>query len=352
MCYGCKEIRWPARSLRFDGVGLPMPEKLTFHFEGSLADEHRMNFYEAARFQYAAARLLVKLAQFRATGRFSQKITDKSNYSVQLSSQADGSFNINVEVPKQGEVDDDFLAVPLSDLLAFVCERIIDKVDREHIDDVVGAYSTPIDDDSLDEDADSAYFEALVDESMADDAFTSKLPAAVKDLVRRRAAELYRERRLIHSEDAIKRIDFARSQKLIAMSAPLVSEMATALRRSADTLQVRSGVSSESQTVLFLDQQMAREIETAIVDKDITPILGDITQFNKDNGWGKVKIRNHNGPELVSFSIPYDILPKMRQQLIDGMKIDMVYLQTYFVRDRSGKLTRLIAVGILPTPTL
>jgi hypothetical protein len=50
-----------------------MPETLTFHFEGALADSHRMNFYESARFQYAAARLMVKLAQFRQRGRFVKK---------------------------------------------------------------------------------------------------------------------------------------------------------------------------------------------------------------------------------------------------------------------------------------
>ena len=95
---------------------------------------------------------------------------------------------------------------------------------------------------------------------------------------------------------------------------------------------------------------MAQEIETAIVDKEITPILGDIIQFNKNNGWGKVKIEN--GAKILSFSIPYDILPSVKQRLIDNMKKDLVYLQTYFVRDRSGDVVRLIAVGILATPTV
>ena len=126
--------------------------------------------------------------------------------------------------------------------------------------------------------------------------------------------------------------------------------MATALRRSADTLEVTSSISGEASPFLFLDRRMAQEIETAIVDEDITPILGDITQFNKDNGWGKLKIEN--GAKIVSFSIPYDILPTIRQNLIDNMKRDLVYLQTYFVRDRSGEIIRLIAVGILPTPSV
>lgn len=134
------------------------------------------------------------------------------------------------------------------------------------------------------------------------------------------------------------------------MSAPLISEMATALRTSADTLEISSTRGGAKRSVLFLDQKMAQEIETAIVDKEITPILGDITQFNKDNGWGKIKI--DDGSKVVSFSIPYDLLGTMKQKLIDGMKIDQVYLQTYFVRDRSDEVIRLIAVGILPTPKI
>ncbi|WP_327209525.1 hypothetical protein [Rhizobium leguminosarum] len=125
--------------------------------------------------------------------------------------------------------------------------------------------------------------------------------------------------------------------------------MATALRKSANTLEVRSSTHGQTRPVLFLDRKMAEEIETAIVDEEITPILGDITQFNKDNGWGKLKIEN--GTKTVSFSIPYDILPTMKQTLIDNMKRDLVYLQTYFVRDRTDEVIRLIAVGILPTPT-
>lgn len=133
------------------------------------------------------------------------------------------------------------------------------------------------------------------------------------------------------------------------MSAPLISEMATALRKSANTLEVRSSNHEKVRSVLFLDQQMAQEIETAIVDQEISPVLGDVIQFNKNNGWGKLKAENGLG--IISFSIPYDILPQMRKGLIDSMNKDMVFLQTYFVRDRGGVVVRLIAVGVLPVPT-
>ncbi|MDW7553246.1 hypothetical protein D9623_29780 [Azospirillum brasilense] len=326
-----------------------MSEALTFHFEGALADSHRMNFYECARFQYAAARLMVKLAQFRNQGKFAKKITNSSNFNIDLVSQSDGSFNINVEDSGQSTHDNPFIEISLADLIAYVSERIIEKVDDDTLSNAAisnrGRQSIR---DIADEDP-AAALNKLVQAAMDDRALTTNLPAEVQDLVKRRVAELYRERRLTLSQPAISRIDAARSQKLIAMSAPLISEMATALRRSADTLEVTSSVNGQNKSVLFLNREMAKEIEISAVDEDITPILGDITQFNKDNGWGKLKIEN--GAKTLSFSIPYDLLPTMRQKLIEHMKRDLVYLQSYFVRNHAGEVVRLIAVGILPTPS-
>lgn len=110
-----------------------MNEIVNFHFEGKLSDSHRMNFYEAARFQYAAARLLVKLSQFRETGKFSQKITQKSNFDIRLTALADGSFNINVEELGHQPKEPPFVDLPLSDMLAYVSERIVDKMEEEKV---------------------------------------------------------------------------------------------------------------------------------------------------------------------------------------------------------------------------
>ncbi|MFA8443451.1 hypothetical protein [Yoonia sp.] len=320
-----------------------MSENLTFHFEGALADEHRMNFYESARFQYAAARLLVKLSQFRNSGKFNKKISNKSNYDVRLVSQSDGSFNINVEDSGKGKSDDDFVDASLGDLVAYVSERVIEKIDEDSLTKA-GLISRPKDADKAQSKVDQ-----IAENISSGKAQLDEVPKDIRDVIRRRLAEVSREERMKDNSESIKKIDFARSQKLIAMSAPLISEMATALRRSADSLEVSSSVSGGSKPVLFLDQNMAAEIETSIVDKEITALLCDVIQFNKDNGWGKVRIEN--GTVTVSFSIPYDILPRIKQTLIDTMKEDQVYLQTYFVRDRAGDVIRLIVAGILPTPT-
>jgi len=328
--------------------GRKVAERITFHFEGAQADDHRMNFYEAARFQYGAARLLVKLAQFRATGKFVDKISDKSNHNVELVAQRGGSFNYNVEETKPAA--DAFLNIALSDLVAYVAERVIEKLDEATMAKVVlPALDYDEDEDEAEDDGlEVAEIDDMAEAVLAGDKLTASLSPETSKIIKRRVAEVYRERRLAAAAKAIANITEDQSQKLLAMAAPLIVEMGTALRKSANTLEITTQKRGPVKSVLFLDRKMAREIETAAVDRVITPILGDITQFNKENGWGKLRIEN--GAKMISFSIPSDVLPTIRQTLIDNMKKDLVYFKTYFVRDRAKKVKRLIIVGILPTP--
>lgn len=341
----------PLQRKRASGLsewGRKVAERITFHFEGAQADDHRMNFYEAARFQYGAARLLVKLAQFRATGKFVDNISDKSNHDVELVAQSGGSFNYNVEETKPAA--DAFLNIALSDLVAYVAERVIEKLDEATMAKVVlPALDYEEDEDEAEDDGlEVAKIDDMAEAVLAGDKLTASLSPETSKIIKRRVAEVYRERRLSAAAKAIAKITEDQSQKLLAMAAPLIVEMGTALRKSANTLEITTQKRGPVKSVLFLDRKMAREIETAAVDRVITPILGDITQFNKENGWGKLRIEN--GEKMVSFSIPSDVLPKIRQTIIDNMKNDLVYFKTYFVRDRAKKVKRLIVVGILPTP--
>ncbi|WP_175583485.1 hypothetical protein [Salipiger sp. HF18] len=305
-----------------------------------------MNFYEVARFQYAASRLLVKLAQFRQVGRFPKNISNKSNVDIFVKPFTEGSFNIDVDDPGQPK-EDQFVDLSLGDLVAYISERVIEKIDEEAMGRSLSRLPAARADVS---DVTADAVDTAAHELASGNAEIGDFPADLQPLLRRRVAEINRDERLLEREGSIKKIDAAREQKLIAMAAPLMSEMAVALRRSAETLEVTSTSDRGVNKVLFLDERMASDIETARVDTEITAILCDVVQFNKDNGWGKVKIEN--GSKVVSFSIPYDLLPSIKQRLIDTMKKDQVYLQTYFVRDRGGDVVRLIVAGILNTPTM
>jgi len=324
-----------------------MPEKLIFHFEGALAESHQMDFYEAARFQYAAARLMVKLAQFRTTGSFVKKITNKTNYGVVLESQKDGSYNINVSSPEPEPDAQKFADLSMADMLSYISERIVEKGDESKLMDAVRSGSK-FDSQEVGYVDTFSEADAVVNE-LADRGALDELNTVARDAVERRIAEIDRHDRLELRRVEIAKIDGPREQKLISMSAPLVSEMAIALRRSASTLRIVAPDNERRQSVLYLNREMAQEMEAAIVDKEITPILCDIVQYNKESGWGRIRLQNFVNP-VVSFSIPSDLKGSLQKMLFDQMQKNKVFVQAYFVRDKASVPVRLIVVGILPTP--
>ncbi|HEV2595764.1 MAG TPA: hypothetical protein VGU01_11235 [Sphingomicrobium sp.] len=323
-----------------------MAEKITFHFEGALASDNSMNFYEASRFQYAAARLMVKLAQFRRDGTFVKNITSSSNFNILLQAQSRGSFNINTESPEVSGEDKKFVDLTISDLLAYISERLIEKGDDDGVRSSLNANAALLGTQGFDANTKEETIEEMLRLIAQDEKLRRKLHPETRELIERRIAEIDRETRLEAGRKEIAKIDAAREQKLISMSAPLVSEMATALRKSATSLEIVGTNAKGPSTIVYLNRRMASEIETSKVDREITPIYGNIIQYNKENGWGKLRIQGETG--VYSFSIPSDLKVGLQPTLISQMRKDLVYLQAYFVRDKAEQVTRLIIVGVLP----
>lgn len=169
------------------------------------------------------------------------------------------------------------------------------------------------------------------------------------DTLESRLAEMKREQELAQQEARLRVIDGPREQKLIGMAAPLVNEMATALRRSADTLEiVASDGTRGPRRIVYLNKKMASEIELATVDREITAATGNIIQYNKETGWGKVRLKISEMP--LSFNVPSDVKGILQSQLVQAMGRNEVYLQMYVVRDKAKKPIRVVVVGILPLP--
>lgn len=171
-------------------------------------------------------------------------------------------------------------------------------------------------------------------------------------------AELYerllaeRERVVVLEKNTLelRKIDPIREQKLITMSAPLVSEMATTLRTSADSLQViaHSNTGIKRSNILYLNKKMAEDIENDVVDKQMTSVLGNIIQYNKENGWGKVRAEFPNSP--ISFNIPSDVKSILQSKILAAMGKEQIYMRTYIVRNKAKEPIRLIVVGLMDLP--
>ena len=65
---------------------------ITFSFTGGIAENHELSFYEAARFQYAAAKLLYKLEHFRQKGIVLDRVSRKIDADIRVSTAKEGDL--------------------------------------------------------------------------------------------------------------------------------------------------------------------------------------------------------------------------------------------------------------------
>ena len=284
--------------------------------------------------------------QFQHYGRFNKRITDKTNTDALLATHQDGSFDISILVPFAMAAAETFVTVPVGSLMSYVFERVLGKTNNSEVVDALNAQATIAEQFGRISDNDTATMQQalnIIERQQRD--LTDAHDENTKQL-ERRIAELERERLLGADEDQIKRIDGARQEKLLAMAAPLVGEMATALRRSADTLEIFDEThDGQSRRFLYLDREMAEDVIVSKVDDQITAIRVDIVQYNKETGWGKLRLATSR--DLITFNVPTDVKERLRAKIMQEMNKTQTYVQVYYVRDRAKEPKRMILVGII-----
>ncbi|SIO21711.1 hypothetical protein SAMN02745824_3395 [Parasphingorhabdus marina DSM 22363] len=317
-------------------------DALNFHFQGGLADSNRMDFYEAARFQYAAARLSVKLDQFRKTGRFSKRVTAASRTNIDLFPFEKGSFNLNVAA-STSEDDEAKIDVPLTALWTYIIERVFQPIETSAALDL-------IDDNALR----SEFFE-LVDHNIFDsneaiEVLRSRfetdrgLEPSENELLDRLISEVERRSYLKSHRDLLAQITPDQDAALVTMATPLLSELAVPLRRSAKLVTISTIDGLGKRPILTANQETASALESIRIDKEVTSIDVNIVQYNKETGWGK--FRNVYWEGIPSFSVPADRKDDLKFDLLSAMQEDKVSVDAYIVRSTSGEPLRLIVVDV------
>lgn len=321
-----------------------MSEKITFLFDGKIASQHAMDFYESARFQYAAARLMVKLDNFRTNGTFPKKITYKNAPDILILPTKKGSYGIEVVAPIISTIGPMLLEVPISAMLSYVIDRVFKSADDDTIRaalatqrEVVEVFDRAIAgrDDTI-----SRTLELLQNRIDRDD----HLNDTIRELQERIIADQDRRLQLSEFKNEFKKIDGEQEADLITMSAPLLKEMNVPLRRSASKLHISATDGEESGAILSADKSMADAVELSSLDRHITKIDINIVQFNKQSGWGKFE--NYEWEGTPTFSVPGDILDNIKQTIVNAMNEDMVEVDCYFVRSAAGVPQRIILTDV------
>lgn len=180
-----------------------------------------------------------------------------------------------------------FVTIPVSHLMSYAFERLLGKESDTDIVAALNAQATVAEQFGRISDNDSASMQQALSIIEAQRQSLVDINDRHTQALERRIAELERNKVLEAERDQFASIDQVRQEKLISMAAPLVREMATALRRSADKLEIfEESERGPANRLLYLDQEMAEEIIVSRVDDHITSIRADIVQYNKETGWG------------------------------------------------------------------
>jgi hypothetical protein len=325
-----------------------MAEKIDFTFKGKLADRHALDFYEAGRFQYGASRLMVKLDQFRRTGRFSSRITYDNNTRILLETQEDGSFIISTLVPFLQAGGGDFISANLGTLWSYVADRVLGKTST---DDIRTALETQqqmlrVFDGQIANQANQNQqtLDMLKDRIAAGDQMTAQNTALYERLL----AEKERSFRLQAEAGQLRKITSEQDAQLVSMAAPLLKDMGVATRNSAKTLTIAANDDGGSRPIVFIDRKIAAEVDTSRVDDAAILILVRIVQYNVETGWGKLRTDEYAG--LLSFNVPSDKKADVQAELIEaldrgGNQLD-TYVEALFVRSPAGILKRMIVLAV------
>lgn len=319
-----------------------MRDEIQFRFLGQLADEHRMDFYEAARFQYAAARLSVKLDQFRRSGGFTKRVTSATKTDIDLLPSKAGSFEFSIAASAQDH-DGFKVPVPLTALWAYIIERVFTPV---------GASSAL---DMIDDGALRSEFFALLDENefeatqgirlLRQQLDTSgSLSEQESELLSKLISETERRAYLASHRHLFEMISPTQDAELVTMAAPLVAELSVPLRRSAKLAQMRLINDSGSSEILSANRLDAESIESIQIDRDITTIDINVVQYNKESGWGK--FRNPYWQGMPSFNLPTDRKARMKTDVVEAMREEKVSASGYIVRSAAGTPIRLMLVDV------
>ena len=311
-----------------------MVEHLKFVFDGKLAAQNAMDFYEASRFQYAASRLLVKLDNFRTTGTFPKNITYKNAADIRILPPYRGSYGMEVIGPALAAAAPLVYELPLGYLFSYVVDRIFRSGNDDdiraalaHNDRLLETFNRNVAerDDTVRRTLD------LLRDQMEDN---REQQERERQLFERLLADQQRKEALQRESDILRRISDEEEAELVTMAAPLLKQMNVPLRRSARTLTISAATNDNNFLVLSANKEMADAVDTEIVDRRLTRIDINVVQFNKESGWGKFE--NDDWEGRPSFYVPGEALENMRQTVVNAMHKDLVEADCYFVRSKAG----------------
>lgn len=316
---------------------------MRFQFDGRLAAQNEMNFYEAGRFYYGAARLIYTLEEFRQRGRILSRINSKVNLDARIRASRPGSFVQDVLLVSAPLLADAAVKVPFEVLFSHVWSLLLpagrskqDAVEiaqrfvetsSENTEQVREIRKIVESGNATTQQALEVLRAAISSpdlRNMGLDLSPDELKSRQEDLI----AELGREQLLLPFQAELEAISTEQEQRLTSQVRKSAQEMLVPLRTSARNLQIR--VPANDNRIVFLDEYNADIITNELEDENSTVLRVRIKRFDRENGYGLARYDDLRKP------IPFRLRrnnSQMREEVLNSMREEWITAEFYIVRD-------------------
>ena len=326
-----------------------------------MAEQSELNFYEAGRFYYGAARLIYTLEAFRQKQRVVSRITEKVYLDARIRAPAEGSFIQDIIIAAAPAISECAVKVPLDALFSQIWSLLLPSgrskqealdIGRTYVEHAqVGA-------DNISE------IRRIVESG---NATTQQAPSILQEVVRSRdqnvvrrmpfspeeltsrgddlRAELEREKIRLQYTSELSKITLEQERRLSSQVRKSVQEVLIPLRSSARGLDVY--IPANDNPIAVLDENTAKIIGDESIDDDPTVLIVKIKRFDRETGFGLARYDDLKVP--VTFRIGQNDA-QSRDEVIAAMREDEVSGSFYIVRDSYGTpklliLDRLVEFG-------
>jgi hypothetical protein len=343
-----------------------MPETVQVKYDGGLATNGQLHFYEFSRSQYALARFITTIEHFRRTGLIAERINSRNYVELVVSAPERGSFILDILIESIKDGTAELVAAPFAAFFGYVWHMLIprrDRTDQATIElarlklavevertaqakEKTGqlAHIRAIADGERASAADAiALFEWArgVPRDIADALETS--PGERVDMLRELEAEREREEEFSDDQDELANLDEGALNKLTSRLRPMVGDISLPLKRSATTMTIGSA-ESEHENLAYITTDIVRLIQTRTPEDELVEIRGHIKSYDRDIGLGKVQ--SDELPRVLNFIVPVAERRNLRDQILAAMRINVVTLVVRRVVDDGGNPTSLILVDL------
>ena len=342
-------------------------DTVRFEFNGGMADNHEMNFYEAGRFQYGAARFIYTLEKFRKEGVIAARLTTKVDTDIRIRAPERGSFIQDVLLLSAPLLAESTIQCSFQALFSYVWGLLLPQSRAADVAVELAKQEVAREKQHTKQEKErTKQMQIMADVAQTSNATSQQalqvLEHAVvkgltianehfrlskddiKNLRNEAQAATEREKIIRENQEQLSKIDPQTERRLVGQLRKSIHEMALPLRSSASELTISQTGNSSQGRVAHLNRDTAKSITRESEDGEISLIRGSIKAFDVENGYGKFRYDELKRP--ISFRVPSASKNVLKDRILDAMKQEDVLIGAYYVRDSFGNPVSLILDNI------